>query len=70
MKHVNVVQAGGGRGLSVNWSSKATWRLPALPHLLNESRPGEMEMSPELRVHPRQVGMSSSRAEQSESTQV
>lgn len=38
VKHGNVVQAGGGRGLRVNWSSKATWSLSALPRLLNESR--------------------------------
>lgn len=51
-KHVGVVQAGGGGELGVNRSSKATWRLSALPHLLNESKPSEMERSPGAQSPP------------------
>lgn len=60
VKHGNVVQAGGGRGLRVNWSSKATWSLSALPRLLNESRLSDGG----VRVPPRQGGTSSDGAEQ------
>lgn len=65
---------GGDRCSALNWGGKGVWRLGRSfrrhwPNLYPPSHqrvgPGETEMSPELRVQPRQAG-----AEQRESTRV